>query len=370
MAKKMTKPAANAPEPTITGALVTIALDGGYGAIKALTPGKPPLIFSSVAGRAIDLGFQETEIAAAYPGDQITDDEGSWFVGALAQKMLIQPGQLQYLRGETADDDARGNVFRLRMAKAAIGKLLSGSVTTGDVVHIRLATGLPVGHMNNTAQFKATLIGQHHIKTDSADFIANISEVMVIPQAYAAIYAQSLTAIGEVNDKHTATRTGVIDAGTYTVDLAVDDDGEFVSAESGSAAVGAYTAQEDMITLLRDYGIRDISIIDAEAVLNGTDLKIQGKPISAHPKLAGKTTLADLRKRSLKRLQDATLQKLDQLWRGAARIDVIYLVGGGAVWLIDIIKAAGYPQAVLLDNAQLANARGYLNYALFKAGHN
>jgi flagellar hook protein FlgE len=53
-----------------------------------------------------------------------------------------------------------------------------------------------------------------------------------------------LTETGEINEHHTYMRTGVVDVGTYTVDLALDDNGEFVDAESGSVESGVYTCQD------------------------------------------------------------------------------------------------------------------------------
>lgn len=44
-------------------------------------------------------------------------------------------------------------------------------------------------HMRDAAELKASLIGQHLIKTDTAELIAHVSEVMVMPQPYGTICA-------------------------------------------------------------------------------------------------------------------------------------------------------------------------------------
>ncbi|MEL6525948.1 MAG: hypothetical protein AAFQ07_09585 [Chloroflexota bacterium] len=56
------------------------------------------------------------------------------------------------------------------------------------------------------------------------------------------------------------------------------------------------------------------------------------------------------------------------LQRGTT-VDVIYLAGGGAELVFEEVRDA-YPQAKLLKDAQLANARGYLNYVHFAARDN
>jgi hypothetical protein len=191
--------------------IVTIGLDIGYGVVKAVT-NTTSLAFPSVMGHAREIKFQQETIMAKYTGDQITDDEGHWFVGDLALAQL-PPGEILRLRGRTANEATMGNSFRTRLAKVTIGKLMQG-VWDGDVVHLRLACGLPVDHMRDSAELKASLLGQHIIKTDSANLIANVTEVMVMPQPYCSLYSAMLTPSGEINEHHTYMRTGVCDVGT------------------------------------------------------------------------------------------------------------------------------------------------------------
>jgi hypothetical protein len=83
-------------------------------------------------GHAREIKFQQEDLAQRHPGDQITDDEGDWFVGDLALSQL-PTGELLRLRGRTANENTMGNAFRLRLAKAAIGKLLQGRWKPGCV---------------------------------------------------------------------------------------------------------------------------------------------------------------------------------------------------------------------------------------------
>ncbi|MEO1643994.1 MAG: hypothetical protein AAFR67_02325, partial [Chloroflexota bacterium] len=65
---------------------------------------------------------------------------------------------------------------------------------------------------------------------------------------------------------------------------------------------------------------------------------------------------------ALQPLRSATLNLMSEKWQRGTTVDVIYLAGGGAELVFEEVKEA-YPQAKLLKDAQLANARGYLNYA-------
>lgn len=351
MNKRQASTPAPKAAPAVTSAVIDVGLDIGFGVVKLIVGGLDPILLPSVAGHAREIKFRPEDMAKRYPGDQLTDQDGDWFIGNLAQSQL-PPGELLRLRGRTADKDTQGNAFRVRLAKAALGKAFGTRCKPGDVLHIRIATGLPVDHMRGAAGLKQALIGQHAIKTDGADFVANITEVMVMPQPYGTIYSQMLTASGTANPCHTATRTGVVDIGTYTVDVTLDDDGEYIDALSGSVEAGVSTAQERIAALLEAEYSEKPSYRDVERTLRTHCFKAFGKEVDYTAEVT----------EALEPLRSATLNLLAERWRGATSIDVIYVSGGGAELVFDAIKAA-YPQAVLVADAQLANARGYLYYA-------
>jgi len=211
-------------------------------------------------------------------------------------------------------------------------------------------------HMRDAADLKAALIGQHLIKTDTAEIVANVDEVMVMPQPYGSVFAAILTEAGEINERHTYMRTGVCDVGTYTVDLALDDNGEFVDAESGSVESGVYTAQERIAAALeRDYR-QKMPYKIVEQVLRTGIFRASGEPVDYSAEV----------EEALATLRSATLNLMSEKWQRGTNVDVIYLSGGGAELVADVVCVA-YPQTQLVRDAQLANARGYLYYARFVA---
>jgi plasmid segregation protein ParM len=334
------------PESTLT-----IGLDIGYGVVKAVTDDQV-VTFPSVLGHAREIKFQQGEITKRHPGDQIRDDEGDWFIGNLALTQL-PTGELLRLRGRTANESTMGNAFRLRLAKVAIGKLMSG-IRDRDAVPLRIATGLPTDHMRDADELKASLMGQHVIQTDAADLIANVTEVMVMPQPYGTIYAATLTDDGEINRAYHHRRTGVCDVGTYTVDLALDDEGEFLDAESGSVESGVYTAQERIASALESDYREKMPFKIIEEVLRTGIFHANGHPVN----------YGDVVEDALAPLRSATLNLLSEKWQRGTIVDVIYLSGGGAEMVYDSVAEA-YPQTQLVPNAQIANAYGYLKYARF-----
>jgi len=140
--------------------------------------------------------------------------------------------------------------------------------------------------------------------------------------------------------------------GTYTVDIALDNDGEYIDAFSGSVESGVYTAQERITALLEStYGEKP-SFADVERLLRTGKYKAFGENVDYRQDV----------EQFLEPLRSATLNLLNTRWKTGSSIDVIYLSGGGADLVLDVVKAA-YRQTIKVPNPQLANARGYLNYA-------
>lgn len=331
--------------------LETIGVDIGYGVTKAVNEGDS-VSFPSVWGRATETRFQTSATAENYRGDDLTDDEGDWLIGYKAQK---HAGVLLDIRGRSADEESISHVYRLRLLKAAIGKLYPG-LHNGEVLHFHVATGLPVDHMRGAGAFKRALIGQHRVQTDQGDFIANIADVSVMPQPYGTIYRQMLTEVGRLNPCHTYTRTGVCDVGTYTIDLALDDDGEYLDDKSDSVEAGVYRVRQAIESeYARRYGQRPTYRDVTEITRNGC-VRVSGQIEDFTDVLKGAT--ADL--------SEVALNLIQKTWGVATDVDVIYVSGGGAGMVYPTIKGV-YKQAQLTEESQLANAQGYYNYARFKA---
>ena len=136
----------------------------------------------------------------------------------------------------------------------------------------------------------------------------------------------------------------------------MDDEGEFVDAESGSVESGVYTAQERIAAALeRDYREK-MPFKIVEEVLRTGIFHANGQPVD----------YSEIVEEALAPLRSATLNLMSEKWQRGTTVDVVYLSGGGAEPVVEDVREA-YPQTALVQDAQLANARGYLNYARFIA---
>lgn len=330
---------------------VTIGLDIGYGVTKWITDDGKAGSFPSVWGRAKSFKYGEEQTAARFPGDQLTDDDGSWFIGELSLSQH-RPEEQRKLRGEKEN----GNAARVRLAKAALGKAFPGR-RNGEVVHVIISTGLPVDHMRSgAAALKAALIGTHLISTDETNFVANVTHVYCMPQPYGTLYNGMFTREGEINRCHTSKRTGVVDIGTYTVDIALDDNGVFINSQSGSIEAGVHTIQRAVEELYENEFGQKPTYRDVETIVRTGCVNVYGQPHDFSAELA--PLKSDL--------LEATLSIMSEKWQKATDIDSIRVAGGGAPIVVAPVRTR-YSHALLVDDFQLSNAIGYLNYALFQS---
>lgn len=347
----MTSRKAKAPAVPSRQAVLTVGLDIGYGHTK-ITDGDTNITFPSVAGHAHNIKFQADKISGKYPGDELSDDDGDWFIGDMAVKHVPAKQQIQ-LQGRNSSEQF-DMAFRLRMMKSALAKIAPHQ--NGDVVHIVVSTGLPVAHMGDAADMKAAIIGRHRIKTNNADFIANVIDCMVMPQPYGTIYSEMFTPDGDLNPYHTAQKAAVVDIGRYTIDCALDDDADYIDAESDSLESGVYTAQKRIADVFATEHRTQPTYEQVDKLLRTGMVKISGTPVNY-------TAQVD---EALKPLRDAALALMGRLWGTAKHIDLILLCGGGVTFVDQQILQA-YPQAKVVDDPQMSNARGYLYYARYVA---
>lgn len=339
------------PEITLVG------LDIGFGYTKLVTPAllasKKSVMFPSVWGSAHKEEYQREARDKTFPGMLIRDDDGqSYFVGAMAHDQL-SPAQIFDLRGGRAsNDDKFSNDARVRFAKTAIGQLFHGDIS-GDVHHVVIATGLPVSHMADAPGLKKALMKQHCIKTNGCDVVIDVLNVILMPQPYGSIYSQSLKIDGSINTKYTFTKTGVVDVGSFTVDVVLDNDGKYVPMMSGSRENGVSTIHEAIRAAFNREMRETPSAEQIDRIMSNKKVLVRGE---LHD-------YSVARNAGLDNLRTGIMQLMTQLWQQGARVDVIYVSGGGGQFAIETIQQQ-YPQAKLLENSQLANAQGYLQYAL------
>jgi plasmid segregation protein ParM len=351
----VTVPQFSAPQLMYEGPL-EVGLDIGFGVTKIITYINGQYVqaaFPSVATHAHKIRYNADKTSAKYPGEQISVEDGEYFVGNLALSQG-DPAELLRLDGRTGNDDSFGMSFRRMMMQVALAKILP--YHEDEVIYIVINTGLPVAHMQDAPLLKKALSGVYHIRTNNASFTVHVTEVRVMPQPYGSLYSQQINPDGTMNALHVAEVCSVVDVGFFTVDLTLDKSTEYIDEQSDSVAVGIHVAHR-RLTHKMDAHYRTTFPSDViDDLLRTGKVKVRNKPMSHHEDVA----------EALQPVIDAVIAAMNRLWESGIFIDVIYVVGGGAAVVIDAIKKV-YPHAVMLADAQMSNARGYLHYGNFIA---
>jgi hypothetical protein len=336
--------------PVVEQSVLVVGVDVGYGVTKAVYEDQA-VKFPSVAAYARPLKFQQDEISAKHPGEWMTEGSEEWFVGDLAIQQTKAAEQIQ-LQGRDGNEEANMQ-FRLRMVKVALAKLFP-HYRNNEMVRIILATGLPVDHMSDAAAMKKAFAGQFNIDTTTANFTAVVEEVIVMPQPYGTIYSYMFTPEGTENPQHNIKRIAVADFGRFTVDLAYDDNGDYIDPKSGSRDSGMYMVEQSVSdAYMLKYGVRP-SYRDVQEIIEKGSVTVSGETVSFVPEQA----------EALRAMRNSALALMGQKWDKGLEIHRILVAGGGASSAIESVKKA-YRQAVLVPNAQISNAIGYRNYAKY-----
>ncbi len=308
--------------------MTKLAIDAGHGYVKGLGESGARVLFPSlicVPPASVDLGeFGKSEI--------VTIDGQPFLVGEPARAHATP----LWSREKAADPDT------LRLILVAAAQLgVTGPVT--------LATGLPLSWFGSQKKaFREALLGygatvQLPEKPPQRIWIESVK---VLPQGLAAAAGIILYPDREPGDY------AVVDIGYRTSDFVVVTKSstgkiQFDPALAGSLELGTHAiAAEIAQGLESDYHVP----FKAAEVEEKTRLHVEGQAVE----LAGRRTTAT--EAIGHQLHEALAEKLDQK---LSKLAGIVLVGGGAV-----VLGTAFPQAVVMEEAQWANAGAYLESIL------
>lgn len=331
-----------------------IGLDLGFGNIKAVAKNES-ILFPSVMGQAREMRFGKETLTEKYPNEQITHDNSDFFVGKLAMNHLSKNHQRR-LRGRTGRNDEQGMDFRTLMMKATLAKLFPNELN-GDVIQVRIVTGLPVNHMGQSSLLKTALLGQHHVQTDSTNFVADVNEVVVMPEPRGTMFAFMLTDKGKINAEYTANTTVVFNGGEVTNDVQFDREGEFIDDLSQSSETGHVLALNSLKQIYEERYGEEPTIAMLKEILHNKRIRVFGEWESFNSEV----------EQALKPVREGGLQLLADTIQAGTAVDSIIVSGGIAITSFDNIKGV-YKQSIKSDNPLYDTAQGYYNYSQMKWG--
>ncbi len=226
---------------------------------------------------------------------------------------------------------------------------------------IKLATGLPPGSFFDGGSVNTTLVSAKRsslLKPVTAVGLgrplASIRDHQVLPEAICAVIDWTLDEQGrQVNQM--GGPVAVVDIGGRTSDIVVimpDEDGMKVDhARSGTHIIGVLRMQQtlrEMIRQAKGYSSEDMLSLDMDSALRLGYIRVYGENISVNDEITA----------AVSEVGGAIVQAMQSRLGRGLNLDHVLLVGGGAPLLSPLLKH--YKNAVMIDNPQFANARGFL----------
>lgn len=247
-----------------------------------------------------------------------------------------------------------------------------GVVSKFKLSSVEIATGLPISMFFSGAEMNKDLISEkikslkeNKVQPLDGDFTSiGFEKVSVLPEAIGAYFDYIIDENGDIDESLRDMCTAMIDIGGRTSDIVVcqnlfDIDFSMVRGRD----IGMLDVIESMRTyMLENFKIREDSNQRLEDMLFTGKYRYKGEQLEQKQITA---TISYAIKSVFSRLHSFVQQVLGE---DAGSVDKILIVGGGAkVFGRELMQY--YSHAKLVDEPQLANARGFAKYAMNTAKH-
>jgi len=323
-----------------------VGIDLGYGYVK-VTDGTKEFVFPSTVGVGTDLRFNSLLMSFKKSTDNmvITVDNKKYFVGDLAVR---QSPIVSRSMGRNRVEDINAKVLLL----AGLALCVENGEQKFNVV-----TGLPVDYYQQYKDDWALLMqGTHAIKFSTGNqekpMLITIDKIQLIPQPFGTLYDRRLDTEGNLVENELANlKVGIVDIGYKTSDLALAADLEFVGKQSSSSEIAMNTAYNMITQRIQDKFKLEKESYEMDKVIESGVVRVAGVPHD----------ISDFKREAFNALAEKIATEVNSIW-DKRELDVIMLTGGGGKAIAEYFLPK-FPQAVLVNDAQLANVRGYLKLA-------
>jgi plasmid segregation protein ParM len=321
---------------------VNVGFDGGFYATKAIS-GERIAHFESFVVRPAESLF-------SLNGHQtliVSSQHGRFLCGAEAVKKGVTGA-----RKETAGWIETPEYMSLFLA--ALSELTEATQAT-----VNLVTGLPLAdYQRDRAKLRDRLLGVHQfVREGRRGQSLKVETVRVVPQAWGAVLALLLDDRGQIVRPELARqKVGVLDVGGHTVNYLSVDGLSDIPAETRGTERGAW----HVVRVVRDYlagahpGLLRLNDHDLmRAVVDGRTWDA-GEPVDLGPVV----------REIVDDIGQEIVDRAAQHWgAGAATMRRVIVCGGGAHLWGNHVKRA-FRQAVVVEQPELANARGFYRFAV------
>jgi plasmid segregation protein ParM len=325
-----------------------VGVDIGYGYTKAAS-GAHQVVFPSVVGKAERVRY-ESDLARAGENRHdsqiaVITEQGDRFVGELA---LLQSRVRWTLLDRSRVQDPSARLLFLSALSELVG-------ATSEKAAFRVVTGLPTQWYTDREKVVEQLSGKHVLRRVNGRQIVQhfaVEDVLVVPQPFGSLFSTILDPDGKIVDESLArARLGIIDVGTFTTDYVLVDTLRYIEKGSGSIPTAMSRAYQLIgRSILDTFGL-DLRMHEVDQVVRRGHVTIFGE----------ERDIEWLANPVLDAVAEEVLARAGTLWGDGRDLKAVLVTGGGAMVLGERI-CHRYPHARVLDDASLANVRGFERY--------
>ncbi|MFW5962363.1 MAG: hypothetical protein ACOCQR_01995 [bacterium] len=347
---------------------ITIGLDLGYSYTKIVGDNNKKTIFPSFAVESSTSVFQSTGVMVekkpfnskqALRNLQVTYNGVDYYVGRSALNQSRNADSL-------LTSGRVGTEQELILGLTAIALISSSD----DISVDGLMLGLPISEMNMLGnKLKTMYSGIHSVKLtniqngQSVEKKIYIDDVRVIQQSVAALYSEVFDLKGKPKtDKRRPElreEVGIIDIGYRTTDFVVAEQLSLKNHLSDTLEIGISNVHEEVRRVLKQKYNFERNLSQIEKYVQKKKIVLDGRNIDLTRNIND----------AKKAVASQIATEIKNSWRDDVReFSTILLVGGGSVALGASLIQEFTAQAEVIDDAQMANAKGYL--AFYKAQKN
>ncbi|MFC5591705.1 hypothetical protein ACFPRA_22725 [Sporosarcina soli] len=336
--------------------MLNVAVDLGYGFVKAISSSGKRIIFPSLVGKGYDRGI--TNILGDTPND--------------LSNMHISILNEEYFIGELANESrSLSRIFERERFNHVYTHILLNTaiqlVTEGRGGSVNLSTGLPLDFYQAQAKnFQSSITGvQSQIEWKSGPVVdgarqVNIERALVFPQGASAIFSALINHDGKYTYPQFMSQgslIGLIDIGFRTTDFVVveiQENGSFIPKAklSGTVDDGVNNLYRDIRQAYKTQtGGADLSEHYISRILKDGKLTYKGNQIDfSHIIQSSKRSIAT-----------NIVDRLKNVWAEESDLfDSIFLAGGGGELFEPYIQPHFDNRLLKITESQFANAIGYL----------
>lgn len=345
-----------------------VAVDLGYGYVKAMSSAGKRVLFPALVGKGYERSITDffDKTSNDLENMHVVFKDESYFVGDLAK-----------------ESRSVSRIFeRERFNHSYTHVLLNTAiqlVTNANTDKIYLSTGLPLDFYKSQAKaFQTSLVGSHESLEWKAGPLANknrkvlISQALVFPQGASAVFSALINHEGKFNYPHLmgeGTLIGLIDIGFRTTDFVV------VEMKNGGAfkpiAKLSGTVDEGVVNLHRDIrqafktksGGADLNEFHISRILKDGFITFKGK----------KMNFDDVTVASKQAIVTNIIDRLNGVWAEESDLfDAIFIAGGGGLLFSPYLQPHFDDRLININESQFANTIGYLRLgkAIFEQQNN